>query len=416
MEENEILIAALDDVGLTQGELADAVNSFLRARGHEGTVSDRTVRFWLTGKTRWPHPRQREALAAVFGADAEELGFLPPRRPATDPEPDVLRRSFFSAATAAVVSPMAPSRPSRVGISDVARLRAGLDGIVAADDQGGGHEALEQDALSAAKQALEMQNLASSQRIRQRLFSVAADYTARAAWAALDARQLTRVRPLLNQALYLAGMAGDSMVEMEVWNLHAMNARQSQDFTDAVDSAHAAQATRIARRDPMFASLAHARTAVGHALMGDRQAALRSLGYAETALAKVDPSQPRPSWIAFYGPAEFSAITAIVRDRIGDAAESEAASHQALAAIPEQFRRNRALATARLALAQLHQQDLELACSTAESVFTLMSGTPIPGRMRSHLGDFYRDLITLAPKATITQEWGERFRVEWSRA
>jgi hypothetical protein len=96
--------------------------------------------------------------------------------------------------------------------------------------------------------------------------------------------------------------------------------------------------------------------------------------------------------------------------------EAEAASHQALSSIPEQFRRNRALATTRLALAQLHQRDIHLACDTAESVFTMMSGTPIPGRMRSLLGDFYRDLITLAPKSTITQEWGERFRLEWSRS
>lgn len=75
-----------------------------------------------------------------------------------------------------------------------------------------------------------------------------------------------------------------------------------------------------------------------------------------------------------------------------------------------------ALVTTRLALAQLHQRDIELACSTAESVFAMMADTPIPGRMRSQLGDFYRDLITLAPKATVTREWADRFRLEWSRA
>ncbi|MFC4035275.1 helix-turn-helix domain-containing protein [Streptomyces polygonati] len=420
MEGNEVLSRVLTDAGLTQGELAEAVNSYLRAKGYEGTVSDRTVRFWLTGKTRWPHPRQREALTAVFGVDAAELGFVPPaarRSPTTEPEQPVLRRTFFSAATATTAAAVAPfTTRSRVGITDIARLRSGLDGLVALDDTGGGHEALEQDALSRAGQALEMQELASSQRIRQRLFSVAADYTARAAWAALDARQLARAQPLLGRALYLAGMAQDSMVEMEVWNLYAMLARQSQDYGHAVTSGHAALATSIARRDPLFASLAHARTAVGHSLLSDRQAALRSLGYAEEALGKSDPTVRRPSWLAFYGPAELSAMTAIVLDRIGDSLEAEAASHQALSNIPEQFRRNRALATARLALAQLHQRDIQLACDTAESVFTMMSGTSIPGRMRSLLGDFYRDLITLAPKSNTTQEWGERFRLEWSRA
>lgn len=109
-------------------------------------------------------------------------------------------------------------------------------------------------------------------------------------------------------------------------------------------------------------------------------------------------------------------MTAIVRDRIGDAAESEAASHQALATIPEHFRRNRALATARLALAQLHQRDIDQACATASGVFELMADSALPGRMRSLLGDYYRDLITLAPDATVAQEWGDRYRTHWRRA
>lgn len=303
-----------------------------------------------------------------------------------------------------------------VGITDVIRLRNGLDDLMALDDTRGGHESLEQAALAGASRALGMQNQAASQRIRQRLFSVAADYTATAAWSALDARHSDRAEQHLSRALYLAGLAQDSVVELRVWNSFAMLAHQRQHFTHAVDSAQAAQATAISRRDPLFASLAHARTAVGHSNLGDRQAALRSLGHAREALAKADPAEPRPSWMAFYGPAELNAMTAIVRDHIGDAAESEAASHQALSSIPSQFRRNRALATTRLALAQLHQRDVDQACYTAASVFGLMSGNPLPGRMRSLLGDYYRDLITLAPNALVTREWGDRYRLEWSRA
>lgn len=130
----------------------------------------------------------------------------------------------------------------------------------------------------------------------------------------------------------------------------------------------------------------------------------------------MSPDEPRPSWVAFYGGAELTAMTAIVRDRIGDSTQAEAASHRALASIPKQFRRNRALATTRLALAQLHQRDIDHACATASTVFDLMNGDPLPGRMRTLLGDFHRDLITLAPDAGVAQEWGDRFRVEWSRS
>jgi hypothetical protein len=109
-------------------------------------------------------------------------------------------------------------------------------------------------------------------------------------------------------------------------------------------------------------------------------------------------------------------LTAIVRDRVGDSDQAEAASHRALASIPHQFHRNRALATARLALAQLHQRDVEQACTTASTAVDLVKGQPVPGRMRSLLGDFYRDLITTALTTSVAQEWGDRFRSEWSRA
>ncbi|WP_343235795.1 hypothetical protein [Streptomyces sp. SID10815] len=296
------------------------------------------------------------------------------------------------------------------------RLRSGLDALMALDDTRGGHEALERAALVGADEALDKLKLASSQRIRQRLFSLAADYTATAAWSALDARRLDRTQQHLDRALYLAGMARDPIVEMRVWNSYAMLAHQRRQYAQAVDAAYAAQATAVTRRDPLFASLAHARTAVGHSDLGDGQAALRSLGYAQAALSRVSFDKPRPSWMAFYGDAELMAISAIVKDRIGRSAEAEAASHRALREIPQQFRRNRALATTRLALAQLHQRDIEQACATASAAFDLMVGHSLPGRMRSLLGDYYRDLITLAPDAQVAQEWGDRFRTEWSRS
>jgi hypothetical protein len=178
VEGNANLMSAMAELGLKQAELAEAVNDFLRSRLYGGTVSDRTVRNWLTGKTRWPHPRQRDALGALFGCTAEELGFHPPAaRPTTEPEPSVRRRRFLTSTTgtaAAVVVPV-DSRPTRVGTSDVIRLRSGLDALMALDDNRGGHEGLERSALAGADDALGKIQQASSQRIRQRLFSVAAD-------------------------------------------------------------------------------------------------------------------------------------------------------------------------------------------------------------------------------------------------
>ncbi|MGY5533926.1 helix-turn-helix domain-containing protein [Streptomyces sp. C-3] len=242
MEGNESLSNAMQEQGLTQVELADAVNVRLICSGYEGTVSDRTVRNWVTGKTRWPHPRQREALEAVFGCTAGELGFSPParrRRPASEPESPVDRRNFLTTSTgaaAAVVSLVGAS--PRVGTSDVIRLRSGLDALMELDRSRGGHEGLEKAALVGAADALEKQKLGATQRIRQRLFSVAADYTATAAWSAIDARQMDRASQLLGRALYLAGMAKDPVAEMRVWNSYAMLAHHRDEYAEAVDAAY----------------------------------------------------------------------------------------------------------------------------------------------------------------------------------
>ncbi|GAA0644690.1 hypothetical protein GCM10009548_07080 [Streptomyces malaysiensis subsp. malaysiensis] len=327
------------------------------------------------------------------------------------------RRNFLMATTgttAAVAVPLIAQHS--VGTSDVIRLRSGLDALVAVDATRGGHDELERRALAGAAKALEKQKLGASQRIRQRLFGVAADYTCSAAWSAIDDKRTDRARGLLDRALYLAGMSKDSVLELEAWNLYSILAHHRGAYTEAVDSGYAAQATAIARRDPFYASLAHARTALGHSTLGERQPALRSIGCAWEALDKASLNDPRPSWTAFYGPGELLALTSIVRDKIGQPVEAEAASHQALADIPQHFRRNRALATARLAMTQLHQHDVDQACATASTVFDLMDGHPIPGRMRSLLGDYYRDLISLAPEATVAREWGDRYRAEWSRA
>lgn len=420
MQGNESLNSAMRESGLTQAELADKVNAHLICDGHEGTVSDRTIRNWLTGRTAWPHPRQRAALEAVFGCTAGELGFSPParRRHTSNPEENpVKRRNFLTVAggtTAAVMFPFAGA-PPQVGTSDVLRLRSGLGRPDEARPEQRGARGPGTGRIGRRADALAKQKLGATQRIRQRLFSVAADYIATAAWSAIDARQMERAAQLLDRALYLAGMAKDPVAEMRVWNSYAMLAHHQDEYAEAVDAAYAAQGTPIARRNPLYGSLAHARAAVGHSTLGDRQAALRSLEHAQDALGKPEKDEARPSWIAFYGPAELMAMTAIVRDRLGDAAEAEAASHRALDTIPKEFRRNRALATVRLGLAQLHQRDVDQACTTVSVVFTLMSGHPIPGRMRSLLGDYYRDLITLAPDAAIAREWGDRYRSEWSR-
>lgn len=410
---NALLRRKIAEAGFGQAELAEVLNDWLREHGEEGTVSDRMVRYWVTGRTRRPWKRTRLALEAVFGCSLEELGFEPTAQNscARDMEQPVNRRSFLNNSTAAAASHLLGHTPS-VGFPEVSALRRKLDALNALDQEQGGHDRLERAALNAASEALALQQRNAAQSIRRRLFSLAADLTATAAWTALDARAFARAREHLDSALVLAGMGQDSVTELRVWKTMAMLGYNTHRYTDSLAAAQAAQRTGVARRDPLYAALGHTQAAVGHAALGDRQATLRSIGYAEEALGKTSETRG-PTWVSFFGPGEFYSVLASTQQDLARPAEAEAASYRALAALPDRFRRNRASVTARLAIALLHQGEVEQGCVMAEEVFRLMGSDPLPGRLRSLIGDFHRDLLTVAPDSRAATDWADRFRTEW---
>jgi tetratricopeptide (TPR) repeat protein len=202
---------------------------------------------------------------------------------------------------------------------------------------------------------------------------------------------------------------------MRVWINMGMLAYQRKNWPEQLAAAQAANASPAARRDPFFSSLGRVRLALAHSSLGDPRAAQMALGAAQATLLKAAEDE-RPRWTAFYGTAELNHLAAIILNRSGEFAEAEAMAHRALAKIPAEFKRNRALATCQLALAQLHQGEPEQATETAATVFTIMDGAPLPGRMRTLIGDFHRDLLLLAPSMTYARDWADRMREEWSRA
>ncbi|MFK0253216.1 XRE family transcriptional regulator [Streptomyces sp. NPDC090445] len=254
----------------------------------------------------------------------------------------------------------------------------------------------------------------AGEQVRRALFALAAEYTTIAARSCIDVRRLNRAQSYLHESTTYAGLSQDGPTAMRVWVNQSMVAYQRKNWPDALAAARAAQASSAARRDPFFGSLGRVRVALSYAAMGDQRSALRFPGAAQEALSKA-PEELRPRWTAFYGPAELDHLAATVHGR-SRPEEAEAMAHRALPKIPSAFRRNRALATAQLALAQLRQEEIEQATTTAGEIFAIMDGTPLPGRMRTLIGDFHRELFVLAPTAIYTQEWSDRTRTEWSRA
>ncbi|MFE9251451.1 XRE family transcriptional regulator [Streptomyces sp. NPDC007088] len=326
------------------------------------------------------------------------------------------RRNFLLSTTGTAVAgvPLGQQRRS-VGMTDVARAAEGMNRLVEADDRQGGHQALAAAALTGRDHVLELQRRNAGERVRRALYALAAEYSTMAAWACIDLRDLDTAQRRLHESATFAGLSQDPPTGLRVWVNMAMLAYQRRNWPEQLAAARAAKASPAARRDPFFDSMGRVRLALAHSSLGDQRAAERELGRAQETLLKAGGAE-RPRWTAFYGPAELNHLAAIILNHNGQSAEAEAMAHRALSRIPVEFQRNRALATCQLALAQLRQGEPEQATSTAASVFTIMDGAVLPGRMRTFIGDFHRDLLRRAPSTTYAHDWAEHLREEWSRA
>ena len=164
MGANEELKRRMAELNLTQVELAHRMNVVVEhLTGRYGTFQERTVYNLVSGATRRPQGRTRVALEAVFGCKTEELGFTPHPKP----EEPVRRRTFLTSTTGTAAAVAVPGTAPRhtVSMSDVRRLRAGLEALVALDDHKGGHTALEDAALAGARTVLDAQHGSASERV-----------------------------------------------------------------------------------------------------------------------------------------------------------------------------------------------------------------------------------------------------------
>ncbi|WP_185836740.1 hypothetical protein [Streptomyces sp. WAC 06783] len=388
---------------VTSIELADQVNAALeQLTGRRGRTSDRTVFRWLSGETPWPQARQRKALQMVTGRSPTALGFVP--RTTGEEEDEVRRRRFVTA-----VGGSALPTGAAVGMSDVRLLRARVDALADHDDAHGGSRSLEEKALRRVDQAHELlQRTVASARVRGKLYALAADATTTAAWAAIDTHSPVRATVYLHRALALAGMAHDADAELRAWHNISMLATQQDRHTDALAAAEAARTSRAAARDPLYASLAHARTASCHARTGNRQAVLRSLGYAERSFTRADTTAWRPGWLRFYDTAELHGLAAVFHQRLGQYDLAEYRAHHALAQLHPDLVRNRIYYTATLALSQAAQRNIEQACATADQALAMAGPAPASARIRTLLGQFRTRLSALAPYEPAAADWLHR--------
>lgn len=414
---NAALRSRMTERRMTKTELAREVNAKIKLlTGKLGTVSERTVHNWLTGATRWPPGKIRVALSAVFDCTPEQLGFLPTGRARTTPEADVRRRDFITATggTAAAILTHAPASaaPDRIGTADIQRLQARFAEVIASDHRHGGRVTIETRAVQLADEALALQERGTaSQRIRATLYACAASFMSSAMWAAIDGRRFEAALKHHQKAASIAAMSGDSTIQFRIWSHAGSLFRHLGRPGDALAANDVARGLPIARRDPLFASLGHARHAAIHGLTGDTNAVHRLLGHAQDALERADAGASRPVWItAFYDQAELDSLALAAHLAAGNWENAEAHAHRCLALRRGTMQRSHAITTVRLAHAQLGQGDFEPAVATAMSVPAEVSSHP---RVAGMLTAFGTKLHDLAADGTPDLTWAQYARDTW---
>ena len=225
-------------------------------------------------------------------------------------------------------------------------------------------------------------------------------------WAAIDGRRFDAAQRHFERASSLATLSGDATIQFRIWSHAGSMYRHMERPVDALAANDVARNLPCTRRDPLFASLGHARHAAIHGLTGDAKAVRHTIGHAQDALRQAAPDEWRPLWMtAFYDQAELENLALAACLALGDYEAAEAHAHRSLALLRPEMQRTRAITTARLARAQLGQGAMDSAVGTAMSIPRDATGQH--PRVSGMLQDFGSVLRLIAPSSEPARTWDQ---------
>jgi hypothetical protein len=199
-------------------------------------------------------------------------------------------------------------------------------------------------------------------------------------------------------------MSGDHAIQFRIWSHAGTLYRHLHRPADALCANDIARRTAIARRDPLFSSLGHARHAAILGLTGDTAAVQRALDRAQHALSSATPDPTRPVWLtAFYDQAELESLSVAAYAALGQHDRAEAHAYRSLSLLRPHLHRTRAITQARLSLAQLSQHDIEPAIATAMNIPREAAVRHV--RVAGMLHDLGRKLHSVAPGSGEARSW-----------
>jgi tetratricopeptide (TPR) repeat protein len=385
---NTALAAYLAQMGLTQAGLADAINAVVEdLTGTPGRASDRWVRMLLDGSIGWPRHHYRQALETVCDASIDELGFHGPH--------DVIPAHHVT-----------PPAQTRLGTTDVMRLREPLDHLVANADSCGAATLAPQAARHATLCQDMLRSAVASERVERAMYVLMGDYLAAAGWFALDSGDPRSAQRHLDAGLRAAGIAREGSLQAYVWSVTEKCARLHGDYGQALAVARTGLASVTARRDPRVRGAFHALTAINLSRRGEAGQAQRSLGRAFDAIDSATAAGAAGRW-SFANPGLIAASGASVSLALGQLQHAERYGQQALETTSTSHTRNHALRRLSLARIYLQMSELEAACAHATSVLAVAQ--QLDSR---HLVDRLEHMHKLLGRwhtASVVRDWNTQY-------
>ena len=360
--------------GLTQEEVVAEVRKRALARGDSVVpgLNQCAVSRHENGHKR-PGPYYQALYCEVYGATPAQLGFrvaLPAE--SSDPD-DVDRREFLTGAAGFMATAVLPT-PTRLGGSDIVRLRQSITHLYALDDQHGAGSVYSATARTFQRLRSLVEHASYSETTGQALQELTGMTAEHAGWLAFDAGQHDDARRWWLEALQWARLADSESVGAVTMAAMALQASDQGRPREAIQLATAAQSTAGHAATPRLSSLLLAREALGHAGRGDVTSAHAALRRARGFLDQARDDDPSwtpcfgdvPTRLTHDGPANLASSECRVVLTLGDTVAAEDAARAAIALNdPAGYPRNRALYLIRLAEILVQRREIDEGVATA---------------------------------------------------
>lgn len=316
---------------LTQDEVVAAIRKRALARGDVAPGLDRPALSKHENGHKRPGPYYQQLYCEIYGATPAALGFRVALPGETSDHDDVNRREFLAGTAgfvaSATLAPVASAR--RVGNADVAGLRRSVVRLYRLDEQHGGAGAVYPLTVRTFDRLRGLIEGASYGPAPGHALRELAGLTAEhAGWLSFDAGRHEDARRWWLEAMHWSRLAESdsvSVVAMASMALQAFDRRPRE----TIELATAAQRIAGSAATPRLTSVLLVREALGHAGADDGASARTALRRAR-GLAEQPRHDDDPSWIYFYGPADFASHEHHVAMMLGDLPAAEDAARTAV--------------------------------------------------------------------------------------